>query len=201
MCPYFINRSYIYRIWCGVVHWPHSLSFTKHSIMKSLFYSVLVLIFAVTFVACGGGATSDSESSSETITTEATSEPVGVTVTIRPVGEEMKYAVDTLSIVAGTEVTLVLENTATLPTMVHNVVILTTNNDEDVNRVGMAAITAGEANGYLPEDAAILAATPMAQPGETVEVTFTAPSEPGIHRFICTYPGHYALMQGVLVVT
>lgn len=158
--------------------------------MKSLLYSFLVLIFAVTSVACGGGG-SDSE------TTPSETEEV----TIQPFGEEMKYAVDTLTVAAGTELTLIFENTATLPIMVHNVVILTTNNDEDVNRVGMAAITAGEENGYLPEDDAILAATPMAQPGETVQVTFTVPSEPGTHRFICTYPGHYALMQGVLVVT
>ncbi|MCY3486822.1 MAG: plastocyanin/azurin family copper-binding protein [Bacteroidetes bacterium] len=166
--------------------------------MKSLLYSFLVLIFAVTFVACGGGG-SDSETEE---TTEASIEvTMSVEETIRPVGEEMKYEVDTLTVAAGTELTLILENTATLPTMVHNVVILTTNNDEDVNRVGMAAIVAGEENGYLPEDDAILAATPMAQPGETVQVTFTVPSEPGMHRFICTYPGHYALMQGVLVVT
>ena len=166
--------------------------------MKSLLYSFLVLIFAVTFVACGGGG-SDSETEE---TTEASIEvTMSVEETIRPVGEDMKYEVDTLTVAAGTELTLILENTATLPTMVHNVVILTTNNDEDVNRVGMAAIVAGEENGYLPEDDAILAATPMAQPGETVQVTFTVPSEPGMHRFICTYPGHYALMQGVLVVT
>ena len=167
--------------------------------MKSLLYSFLVLIFAVTFVACGGSSSDSETTTSET--EEASSGSESVELMVRPAGEEMKYAVDTLTVAAGAEVTLVLENTATLPAMVHNVVVLTTNNDEDVNRVGMAAIAAGEANGYLPEDEAIFAATPMAQPGETVRVTFTAPSEPGVHRFICTYPGHYALMQGVLVVT
>ena len=109
----------------------------------------------------------------------------------------MAFATDSVSVPAGAEVTLILENTATLPTMVHNVVVLTTNSVDDVNRIGMAAISAPD---YLPEDNAILVATPMAQPGETVRVTFTTPSEPGVHRFICTYPGHYAAMQGVLVV-
>ncbi len=170
--------------------------------MKSLLYSFLVLIFAVTFVACGGSSSDSETTSSETEeTTEASSGSESVELTVRPAGEEMKYAVDTLTVAAGAEVTLILENTATLPTMVHNVVILTTNSDEDVNRIGMAALVAGEESGYLPEDDAIFAATPMAQPGETVRVTFTAPSEPGMHRFICTYPGHYGLMQGVLVVT
>ena len=91
--------------------------------MKSLLYSFLVLIFAVTFVACGGGG-SDSETEE---TTEASIEvTMSVEETIRPVGEEMKYEVDTLTVATGTELTLILENTATLPTMVHNVVILTT---------------------------------------------------------------------------
>ncbi len=164
--------------------------------MKSLLYPLVVLFLAATFTACGGADTS----SSDTTTSEETEKISGNEIIIRPLGEEMKYAVDTVTVNAGQEVTLVLENTATMPTMVHNVVILTTNSDEDASRVGMAAITAGEAQGYLPEDEAIFAATPMAQPGETVRVTFTAPSEPGEHLFICTYPGHYALMRGILVV-
>ena len=148
-------------------------------------------------VACGGDADTPSP---ETTTIEEVVETSGSKIIIRPVGEEMKYAVDSITVSAGQEVTLVLENTATLPTMIHNIVVLATNSDEDANRVGIAAITAGEENDYLPEDEAILAATPMAQPGETVRVTFTAPSEPGEHLFICTYPGHYALMRGILVV-
>lgn len=120
-------------------------------------------------------------------------------ITIQPAGDEMRYAVETVTVAAGAEVTLVMENTATAPAMIHNIVVLTTNSDEDANRVGMAAIAAMETD-YIPEDDAILAYTPMANPGETVEVTFTAPSEPGNYRFICTYPGHFGTMQGVLIV-
>ncbi len=169
--------------------------------MKPFVYSVLVFILTVTFLACGGAETSDSETMTDDAMSDMSTTSDAVEITIRPLGEEMKYETDSISVAAGTEVTLILENTATLPTMVHNIVVLTTNSDEDVNRVGMAAIMAGEARDYLPEDEAIYAATSMAQPGETVRVSFTAPSEPGVHRFICTYPGHYASMQGVLVIT
>ncbi|MCY4160103.1 MAG: plastocyanin/azurin family copper-binding protein [Bacteroidetes bacterium] len=163
--------------------------------MKSLLFSVLCLFVALTFVACGGGDTTYSE------VAESSTELTGSEIIVRPAGEQMKFEVDSINVSVGQEVTLILENIATLPTMVHNVVILTSNSEEDANRVGMQAIMAGEAKGYLPEDEAILAATPMAQPGETVQVTFTAPSEPGVHLFICTYPGHYAAMRGVLVVS
>jgi azurin len=42
----------------------------------------------------------------------------------------------------------------------------------------------------------VIAHTPMAKPGETTEVTFTAPAA-GTYPFICTVPGHYMLMKGV----
>ncbi len=177
-----------------------SFSLTKLGTMKSFLASFLVLFFVITFVACGGSG-SETETTTSSETEELSSESASTELMIRPVGNEMKYEVETLTVAAGTEVTLTLENIATSPVMIHNVVILKTNNDEDVTRIGIAAITAGEENGYLPEDDAIFAATPMAQPGETVQVTFTAPSEPGTHRFICTYPGHFGVMQGVLVVT
>ena len=37
-------------------------------------------------------------------------------------------------------------------------------------------------------------------PGETEIYTFTAPTEPGSYEVICTVPGHYPAMQGVLEV-
>jgi azurin len=47
----------------------------------------------------------------------------------------------------------------------------------------------------------ILANTKLAGGGETVEVTFNAPKEPGEYTYLCTFPGHYlAGMKGVLVV-
>jgi azurin len=55
-------------------------------------------------------------------------------------------------------------------------------------------------NAYVPEDDAVLAATDLAKPGETVTLTFTAPNEPGEYAYICTFPGHYAMMQGVMRV-
>jgi azurin len=46
----------------------------------------------------------------------------------------------------------------------------------------------------------VLAKTPMAGVGETVEVTLTAPG-PGTYPFVCTFPGHFmAGMSGNLVV-
>ncbi|MEM7788496.1 MAG: plastocyanin/azurin family copper-binding protein [Bacteroidota bacterium] len=124
----------------------------------------------------------------------------GETVTIQPVGNEMRYAQTEFTVGVGEEVTVVFENVATSAAMEHNVVVLASDSDADADRVGIAALSAADQD-YVPDDPAILAATAMSAPGETVQVTFTAPTEPGRYRYICTYPGHYALMQGVMIVT
>lgn len=145
--------------------------------LRSLFFLPLL---ALVFAACGGGGPAE--------------------VTIQPVDNEMKYAQTSFTVEAGQEVTIVFENTATSEAMHHNVVVLTSDDDEDVNRVGQAAMTAADTD-YIPDDPTILAHTPMSVPGETVRVTSTAPSEPGTYRYICTFPGHYVMMQGTMTVT
>lgn len=126
-------------------------------------------------------------------------EPEPLRVVIEPVGNQLLFEQDELSVEAGQQVTIVFKNTATSPAMEHNVIVLNDNSDATINRVGQAALSAA-ANEYIPEDDAVLAATPLAKPGDTVEVTFTAPSEPGQYSYICTFPGHYAMMRGTMTV-
>ncbi len=120
-----------------------------------------------------------------------------VEIVIQSVGNELKFAQVEVTMKTGTAVRLVFENKATAAGMSHNVVFLS--DEEAIDRVGLAAISAAE-NDYIPEDDAILFHTPLAAPGETVEVTFTAPG-PGTYYYTCTFPGHYVLMRGVLNVT
>ena len=68
-----------------------------------------------------------------------------------------------------------------------------TNTDD----VGMAAVAAGETAGYVPKHDAILFYTALAKPGGKTHVQFTAP-RPGDYPYLCTFPGHFALMKGVM---
>lgn len=122
------------------------------------------------------------------------------TVTIEPKGNQLLFADTTFTVTAGEEVTIVFNNTATSAAMLHNVVVLDTMDDSVIQQIGQAAIQAGPDKEYVPDDPSILAYTPVAKPGETVEVTFTAPEEPGRYRYLCTYPGHYVTMQGAMIV-
>lgn len=149
--------------------------------------------------ACSGGSEASEEASAAqgggpggTSAAQKTKQ-----VTIEPVGNQMKFAQTEVRATAGTELTIVFDNTATSPAMHHNVVVLEPI-DGVKKTVGTAAMTAKQ-NDYIPPKHIdkIIAYTPMSAPGETVEVTFTVP-DPGKYPYICTYPGHWTTMQGVL---
>ena len=121
--------------------------------------------------------------------------PGSVTVTIQPDGNQMAYLTKEFKVKAGQQVTLIMDNIATVPVMKHNVLILT--DETKLDEVGRLAITAP---GNIPQHPAILASTPMADAGAQTQVNFKAPTTPGKYVYICTYPGHYAMMQGVMIV-
>ena len=124
---------------------------------------------------------------------------VDTTIVIRPVGNELAFAQEEVEVRAGQRVLLVMDNVATALSMSHNVVVVT--GEDAVDIVGQAALAAAITD-YVPESEAtrILAATPMASPGERTETVFTAPDQPGEHPYICTFPGHYVRMRGTLTV-
>lgn len=147
--------------------------------MKPSFFASLAALAVLVLTGCGGG---------------------GNTVILTPVGNEMRFEQTSFTVQPGETVTLTFNNTATIEAMTHNVVLLNDDDDATVARVGQEGMTAGEANAYVPDDPAILAHTALAKPGETVSVTFTAPTTPGTYRYICTFPGHYMMMQGTMTV-
>lgn len=162
-------------------------------------------LFSVLFLALFliAGCAGESSTTSEEATTEAAPEAPAASdgmqeVVIQPVGDQLKFALEEFTVKSGSTVKLVMDNVATLDAMQHNVVILAT--DADVNAVGVASMQAGPENNYVPaDDASILFYTAIAKPGEQTTVEFTAPA-PGRYTYICTFPGHYTLMQGVMIV-
>lgn len=84
--------------------------------------------------------------------------------------------------------------------MSHNFVLLKPTTK--ISDFTTAAISAGFPANYIPasKKADIIASTPLAGVGETVDVTFKAPAA-GTYPFICSFPGHEAAgMKGSLVV-
>jgi azurin len=115
--------------------------------------------------------------------------------------DTMKYSVTTINAKPGEQITLKLTNKGTMPKMAaaHNFVLL--KKATDINAFTTAAVMSQQTD-YVPAKFKdqIIASTKLAGPGETVEVSFKAPTAPGEYDYICSFPGHFATMKGKLIV-
>jgi hypothetical protein len=57
-----------------------------------------------------------------------------------------------------------------------------------------------EAKPYVPDTPLVLHATRLLSEGETVRLNVMAPAKPGEYPFVCTFPGHWVRMYGVMLV-
>ena len=100
------------------------------------------------------------------------------------------------------KVTVTLEHVGTLPVdaMGHNWVLTETSDFQSVARAGMSA---GKANGYVPQDDdRVIATTGLVGGGESTSVTFDLSGlEPGgDYTYFCSFPGHSAAMNGKFII-
>lgn len=131
-------------------------------------------------------------------TGEATVE-ADASITIKAVVGEMKYSVTNFTAKAGQTLKIVFENP---DHMQHNLLIL---KPGTLEKVGAAADDlAKQPNGvdmqYIPATPDVLFSTPLVDPEQRYELTFTVPSVPGDYPFVCTFPGHWRIMNGVMKV-
>lgn len=116
--------------------------------------------------------------------------------------DNMQYDVKKIEAKAGEELEIQLTTVSAMAKaeMAHNFILLAKNAPIDAFVMEGAMARATD---YVPagKKSFILANTTLAGNGETVKVTFKAPTEPGEYTYICSFPGHYmAGMKGVLVV-
>ena len=112
------------------------------------------------------------------------------TVEIESLGNQMKYNVPQIKATPGSSILIKFKNNATMEIMKHNIVILS--DKKFIDEVGTAALSAKD---YLPQHDAIIAASGLIGPGEITELEFQVPKQPSEYPYICTFPGHYQVMQ------
>jgi azurin len=124
--------------------------------------------------------------------------------TIDLVGDDMmKFDKATISVSASCpEITMKLRHSGKLPAqaMGHNVVISPTAQFMAAAQDGMKA---GLPNDYVtPGDPRVVAFTKVIGGGETTSMTFpgSALTAGEAYTFYCSFPGHWAIMKGDLVV-
>jgi putative membrane-bound dehydrogenase-like protein len=120
-------------------------------------------------------------------------------VNLKVVKNEMKYDLKTFTVEAGKPVEIVFENP---DFMQHNVVITQIGALEIVGKAAdkMASDSHGAEKNYVPELTEVLYATRLVNPQEKVTLRFTAPARAGDYPFVCTFPGHWSIMNGVMKV-
>jgi azurin len=115
--------------------------------------------------------------------------------------DQMQYDKQVLTVPAScTEVTVTLHHVGKLPreAMGHNWVLV---NGADVEAVANGGMGAGLANDYVAAgDKRVLAHTKVIGGGQTTSVTFPTSilKAGGNYRYLCSFPGHHALMHGTL---
>jgi len=100
---------------------------------------------------------------------------------------------------AGKPVELVFHNS---DAMQHNWVLLQVGAADEIGLAAEKLPPQADSQGrlYIPASPKVLQATKMLNPNDTVRLRFNAPSEPGDYPYLCTYPGHWQRMRGVLKV-
>ncbi len=120
-------------------------------------------------------------------------------IVMRPIKNAMKFDQPHISVKAGTIVDILFDN---IDFMQHNMLIL---QPGSLEKVGAAAdILARDPKSanvnYEPKMPEVLFATPLVNPDSKYHLVFRVPETKGNYPFICSFPGHWRIMQGVMEV-
>jgi len=110
----------------------------------------------------------------------------------------LKFDQTVLTVKAGSKIKITFKNS---DDMLHNFVITKPNTADSVGSRALRLGLKGESMNFVPTSADVLFNTKLLHPKEMESIYFIAPTKPGQYPYVCTYPGHYLVMRGVLKVT
>ena len=169
--------------------------------MKKITTSIAYSLIAVLLFSCGSDK-KETESNVEIETQLVEASEVTKNweeFTVKALGNtmpEMKYDLTNISVKEGSWVRIKLVNDGIDPSMLHNIVFV---NYGKRKAVAAECVTAGPNKQFISNSSDIIAASDLADPGQTVILEFKAPSK-GNYEFMCTYPGHSGIMRGYFFV-
>jgi azurin len=120
-------------------------------------------------------------------------------VALKAIPGAMQYDVKEVKAKPGEVLEFTLENTDTIQ---HNLLIVLPGK---MSEVGVAAdkmgeTAAGKARQFVPDMPSVLAVMGLIDPGKSGRLFFRVPEKPGTYQYVCTYPGHWRMMNGKLKV-
>lgn len=120
-------------------------------------------------------------------------------IELKAVKDIMQYDKKLITVPAGQRITLVFENP---DGMQHNLLIIQPGTLDIVGKAADDMLRSSEAfeKQYIPDIPEVLHHTELVNPGESYTLEFTAPTEPGDYPYVCTFPGHWRGMNGIMRV-
>ncbi|SKA97051.1 Azurin [Prosthecobacter debontii] len=111
----------------------------------------------------------------------------------------LQFVQKQLTVKAGEKLTLTFKNPDVVP---HNWLLAKPGSLQKLGDKVNLMITdpQGLAKHYVPESDDVLVYTDMTQPKQSFTIHFEAPQEKGDYPYLCTFPGHWMVMNGVLKV-
>ncbi len=121
-------------------------------------------------------------------------------IELKVVPEMLQFDKALLTAKAGEKLAIILENP---DGMQHNLLIIKVGSLQKVGAAADKMLSNPKAAemAYVPEVPDVIEHTGLVNPGETSTLEFTVPSVPGDYPFVCTFPGHWRGMNGILRVT
>ncbi|MDO6760683.1 azurin [Tamlana sp. 2_MG-2023] len=165
--------------------------------MKNFKYLLGILVLSI-LISCGNQEKKASKSAFET-QSETSTQDTSVKVIEITANDAMQFNTSKIEVQAGDKVKIVLKHVGKMPknVMGHNFVLL--KKGVDLVKFGNKAATEKDSE-YIPDDGDdVIAHTKLIGGGETAAVEFNAP-ESGSYDFLCSFPGHFAIMKGKFVV-
>ena len=120
-------------------------------------------------------------------------------IPIETVPEQILFDLKWFVVEAGKPVQVVLSNPDGMP---HNIVVGQPGSIRDIGTAGAAVPPTSDPNAkaYVPDIPLVIAATRLLNGGESERLNFTAPAKAGEYVYLCSFPGHWIRMYGVMLV-
>ncbi|WP_375582127.1 PVC-type heme-binding CxxCH protein [Cyclobacterium xiamenense] len=140
-----------------------------------------------------------SDSSVATSTSPTQGSAGAVTIKMGVIQHEMKFDKPSFTVKAGQQVTIDFTND---DFMQHNLLIGKAGSLETIGKAAdeLARDPNGVTMNFVPKIPEVLASTPLVNPETSESLVFTAPGEPGEYPYLCTVPGHWRIMNGIMIV-
>ncbi|MCB9873821.1 MAG: heme-binding domain-containing protein [Planctomycetaceae bacterium] len=114
-------------------------------------------------------------------------------------GSNLSYTTRSFRVRAGEAIELTLLNPDVVP---HNWALIKPGTLQRVGSLANRLISDPEAvvRQYIPDSSDVLAYTDVVLPRDEFTIYFRAPEQPGRYPYLCTFPGHWLVMNGEMIV-